>query len=37
MKGEGYDLIGLETLFGKRTYPVIYWGATASTFRGVEF
>jgi hypothetical protein len=37
VKSEGNDLIRLEALFGKRAYPVIYWGATASTLRGVEF
>jgi hypothetical protein len=37
VKGEGNDLIGLDALFGKRAYPVIYWGATASTLGGIEF
>ena len=37
VKGEGNDLIGVETTFWKSAYPVIYWGAAASTFRGIEF
>lgn len=37
MEGQGNNLIRAEPAGGKSAYPVIYWGATASTLRSIQF